>query len=65
MIDRASTPFLALQGKRTAQDGFKMVRSVVLGGSLSVNHAQDGFPPDNPNKVAFNKGIPARFINGA
>ena len=37
MIGRASTPFLALQGKRTAQDGFKMVRSVVLGGNLSAN----------------------------
>ena len=29
-------PFLALQGKRTAQDGFKMVRRVVLGGNLSA-----------------------------
>ena len=36
MIDRASTPFLALQGERTAQDGFKMVRSVVLGGILNA-----------------------------
>ena len=37
MIDRASTPFLALQGERTAQDGFKMVRSVVLGGNLNAS----------------------------
>ena len=29
-------PFLALQGERTAQDGFKMVCSVVLGGNLSA-----------------------------
>ena len=36
MIDRAPTPFLALQGERIAQDGFKMVRSVVLGGNLSA-----------------------------
>ena len=63
MIGRASTPFLALQGERTAQDGFKIVRSVVLGGSLSVNHAQDGFPSDNPNTGVFAKGIYVRFIN--
>ena len=60
---RASTPFLALQGERTAQDGFKMVRSVVLGGNLSCVTWQDGFPPDNPNMGAFVKGIHARFIN--
>lgn len=49
MIGRASTPFLALQGERTAQDGFKMVCSVVLGGILSRVTWQDGFPLDNPN----------------
>ena len=54
MIDRASTPFLALQGERTAQDGLNMVRSVVLGGNLSHVTWQDGFPPDNPNMGAFN-----------
>ena len=30
-------PFLALQGERTAQDGFKMVCRVVLGGNLSAS----------------------------
>ena len=53
MIGRASTPFLALQGERIAQDGFKMVRSVVLGGNLSRVAWQDGFPPDNPNMGAL------------
>lgn len=62
MIGRASTPFLALQGERIAQDGFKMVRSVVLGGNLSRVTWQYGFP-DNPNMGAFAKGIHARFIN--
>lgn len=63
MIGRASTPFLALQGERTAQNGFKMVRCVVLGGNLSRVSWQEGFPPDNPNMGAFAKGIHARFIN--
>ena len=53
MIDRASTPFLALQGERTAQDGLNMVRSVVLGGNLSHVTWQDGIPPDNPNMVVL------------
>lgn len=56
-------PFLALQGERTARNGFKMVRRVVLGGNLSRVSWQEGFPSDNPNMGAFAKGIHARFIN--
>ena len=62
MIGRAPTPFLALQGERTAQDGFNMVCSVVLGGNLSRGSRQEGFPPDNPNMGAFAEGVHVRFI---
>ena len=63
MIGRASTPFLALQGERHAQNGLNMWCSVVLGGNLSRVTWQDGFPPDNPNMGAFIEGIHVRFIN--
>lgn len=65
MIDRASTPFLALQGKRTAQNGFKMVRSVVLGGNLNASMRKMDSRLITLTRLPFNEGIPARFINGA
>ena len=63
MIDRASTPFLALQGERTAQDGFKMVRSVVLGGILNAIMRKMESRLITLTRQSFPKGFPVRFIN--